>query len=389
MSSLRSATISNGLAMFSMFFGAGNIIFPIMIGQMVSQGLFLALIGLILTAVLIPFSGLFAITLFDGSYEDFFKRMGKIPGYIVILLILALIGPFGGIPRCITLTFSTLKVYFTSMELFTFSIVASVVIFICAYKKSRIIDFIGIVLTPLLLIFLGFIAVKGIFFTPEKIEVVALSKGNPFLYGIKEGYNTMDLLAAFFFSSLICARLKKQTGEIKPGSNAYVKPVLKSCFIGASLLSIIYVAFSFVASNFAHGLKGVSLDELLGTLGHLVLGKQAGLVVCMAIALTCLTTAIALAVVSAEFIQKKITRGKLRYEYALIAVLLTSALVSSLEFSGIVRVIAPILQICYPALLMLSIINIFHKLYRFQPVKVPVFSILLIAGYMVGAKLVG
>jgi len=156
--------------MFSMFFGAGNITFPLMIGQTVEGGLIWALLGLILTAVFIPFAGLFSICLFEGSYDRFFCRMGKGPGLFVIFLLLLLIGPFAGIPRCITLTYSTLKVYFTNMHLLTFSLFSSLVIFLCSWKKSRILDLIGYVLSPLLLLFLVAIIVKGVFFSSSKVS---------------------------------------------------------------------------------------------------------------------------------------------------------------------------------------------------------------------------
>jgi len=170
-----------------MFFGAGNIIFPLIMGQTVESGLIWALIGLILTAVIIPFSGLLSITLFEGNYENFFNRIGRVPGLIVIILLLCMIGPFGAIPRCITLTYSTLKLYFSSLHLLTFSISSALLVFLCSWKKNRILDLIGYVLSPLLILFLLTIIVKGLFFSsPEMIE------GNsqivhPFFYGLREG----------------------------------------------------------------------------------------------------------------------------------------------------------------------------------------------------------
>lgn len=195
--------------MFSMFFGAGNITFPLVIGQSVEGGLIWALLGLILTAVIVPFSGLIAITLYEGDYESFFDRIGRWPGLAVIILLLSMIGPFGGIPRCITLTYSTLKVYFSSMNLLTFSLISSLIIFLCSWKRNRILDLMGYILSPLLLLFLVVIIVKGIFFSSSD-PVGSSHVAHPFFYGLKEGYNTMDLLAAFFFSSMVYSGLKKQ-----------------------------------------------------------------------------------------------------------------------------------------------------------------------------------
>jgi LIVCS family branched-chain amino acid:cation transporter len=373
---LKSTSLSTGLAMFSMFFGAGNITFPLIIGQTVEGGLIWALLGLVLTAILIPFSGLLSISLYEGDYESFFSRIGKGPGLFVIILLLAMIGPFGGIPRCITLTYSTLKVYFTGMHLLTFSLISCLIIFLCSWKKNRILDLIGYVLSPILVLFLVVIIIKGVFFSNSD-PVGSSHVAHPFFYGLREGYNTMDLLAAFFFSSLVYNKLKEQQGERK----SVLIPVFKASLIGAGLLSMIYIGFSYVAAHHSMALDGTGADQLLGRIGQIVLGQHAGLVVCMSIALTCLTTAIALTVVSAEFLQRRITKERLSYEWSLVTVLVVTVLVSTLEFTGIVKLLAPVLEVVYPSMLVLCVMNVFHKLLNYQPVKVPVFVTLSLMLY--------
>jgi len=379
MSQIKSTPLSTGLAMFSMFFGAGNITFPLIIGQNVEGGIVLALLGLILTAVVIPFTGLMSITLFEGNYTSFFNRIGKIPALIVILVLLSIIGPFGGIPRLVTLTFSTLKVYFTGMHLLTFSLISCCLIFLFSWKKSRTLDLIGYVLSPLLVLSLLFIIVKGLFFsTPETIEGTHIA--HPFLYGLREGYNTMDLIAAFFFSSLVYGRLQQQAGK-KGGASALLASVFKASLIGASLLSLVYIGFGYVAANFSHALSGTPIDQLVGKLGHIVLGHHAGLIVCMSIVLTCLTTAIALTVVCADFLQQQVFKEKIKYEYSLVMILGLTALTSSLEFTGIVKMLSPVLQVIYPSLLVLCLFNILHKVFAVKPIKVPVFTAMTLVLY--------
>ena len=376
MNKLKSTSLSTGLAMFSMFFGAGNITFPLIIGQTVEGGLIWALLGLVLTAILIPFSGLLSISLYEGDYESFFSRIGKGPGLFVIILLLAMIGPFGGIPRCITLTYSTLKVYFTGMHLLTFSLISCLIVFLCSWKKNRILDLIGYVLSPILVLFLVVIIIKGVFFSNSD-PVGSSHVAHPFFYGLREGYNTMDLLAAFFFSSLVYNKLKEQQGERK----SVLIPVFKASLIGAGLLSMIYIGFSYVAAHHSMALDGTGADQLLGRIGQIVLGQHAGLVVCMSIALTCLTTAIALTVVCAEFLQRRITKERLSYEWSLVTVLVVTVLVSTLEFTGIVKLLAPVLEVVYPSMLVLCVMNVFHKLLNYQPVKVPVFVTLSLVLY--------
>ena len=167
----------------------------------------------------------------------------------------------------------------------------------------------------------------------------------------------------------------------KIGARQLLLPIFKASLVGAFLLSLVYVGFSYVAFSYSDQLRETSIDQLLGKIGQIILGPYAGLIVCLSIALTCLTTAIALTVISAEFIQKEIFRNKLRYELSLFAVLVVTASVSSLEFNGIVALLAPILEVIYPSLLVLCVFNILYKLYDVNPIKVPVFATLLVVLY--------
>jgi len=359
---MKSTTVSNGFALFSMFFGAGNITFPLVIGLASSQNLSLALLGFILTAVLIPFSGLIAISLFNGEYKKFFYRLGKVPGFLIIAFLVALIGPLAGIPRCITLTYSTLFVAFPYMSLLTFSVVACVIIFFACARKNAIVSLIGNFLTPLLLFFLGLIIVKGILFPPENTDPGGVQE-SPFFFGLIEGYNTMDLLASFFFSSLICDRVKASSRS----SSQLIASVLKASLIGAGLLSLVYVGFSYVAANYSFALGSLSSDKLLGSIGGHVLGQWAGVVVCVCVALTCLTTAIALTAISAEFLRTEIFGQKIQYPVSIVCILVTSFLVSTLGFTGIISLMLPVLEILYPLLVIFCLLTIAAKVYKKGP----------------------
>ena len=119
-----------------MFFGAGNVVFPLAVGLQSQDANIFGILGLILTAVLVPFLGLIAAILFKGDYEAFFERLGKWPGFILIVLILALIGPFGALPRTITLSFATTRMFYPSLSLIFFSLVAHLLIFVLTVRKK-------------------------------------------------------------------------------------------------------------------------------------------------------------------------------------------------------------------------------------------------------------
>lgn len=367
-------TLVTGLAMFSMFFGAGNVVYPLGIGQYAQDHNIYAIIGLLITAVGVPFAGLLSMTLFNGDYKKFFERIGKIPGFLITAIILGLIGPFGALPRCIVLSFATIKTLLPdSFSLPWFSIFSCIVIFIFTVKFNRIVDLLGYVLTPVLLFSLAIIIIKGIISSPP-LEMSGYSKFEVFVKGIKEGYQTMDLLAAFFFSSVVIACLKKDIDTSNPQN--YKKVIFlsfKASIIGAFLLSLIYVGFSFVAASYSAHLEGVPQGELPGMIAIHVLGPYAAIIAQVAVILACLTTAIALSAIFSEFIHRDLSNDKISYSWSLVITLFIAFFVSTLNFTGIARFLEPILMLCYPALIVLCFVNILYKLHHFRWVKLPVF----------------
>ena len=358
---MNKTTLSIGLAMFSMFFGAGNIIFPLALGQMALDQNLTAFAGLLISAVLIPFAGVFGMILFEGNTKEFFGRLGKIPGLLLALLVITLLGPCGSTPRCIALTYGTVKNY-VHIPLVLFNLLACGVVFFFAYQKNRMLAFLGTYLTPFLLASLAFIVISG-FLIEGSFPSTDFSAVSIFSRGLKEGYNTMDLLAAFFFSSAIIGSLKE---------SSYKNPLrlsMQASLIGAFLLAIVYLGFSTLAAMHAADLQ-VGKEELLCALANRFAGPYAGSIVCITIALACLTTAIALISVFSDFISKLI---HLSYEKTLLLSLILTFFVSTFEFNGISHFLGPVLEIFYPGLIVLTILNILYKLFNLKIVKGPVF----------------
>jgi len=376
---LKSKTVSTGLAMFSMFFGAGNVAFPLAIGQYAQDKNIYAVMGLFISAILVPFTGLVAMILFDGNYKEFFGRIGKIPGFLVAIFILCLIGPFGATPRCIALSYSTIDMFLPGISIWLFSFISCLIILIFTIKPTRILDILGYLLTPFLLISLGIIVVKGLLMAPAA-PVSTVPSLTIFFAGLQEGYHTMDLIGAFFFSYMVIFCLQEDLHpSMKQDYRLITKLAFKASAIGAFLLGIIYVGFSFVAALYSEQLEGVSKDLLLGTVALDILGPYAGVIACLAVALACLTTAIALVTVFAEFLYHDIFKQKIHYFFCLLLTLVTTFFMSTLNFTGIITLIGPVLLICYPALILLSVLNIMYKLFNFQPVKTPFYVVFVLS----------
>lgn len=367
---------STGLAMFAMFFGAGNIIFPLALGQLTQDKNLYAIFGLIVTAVFVPLAGLLAMLLYEGDYNAFFRRIGRWPAFIVIAMILAVIGPFGGLPRCIAISHSTLNTLipsaFESINLPVFSLCSCLAIFLFTFRKNRIIDVLGYVLTPILLLSLAGIVVKGFFDAPQHIHNIS-TPWVIFKQGLMGGYNTMDLLAAFFFSSVVLVCLRKKPEDSINNSRPILKIAVYASLVAAILLTLVYISFTWLAAGHSQVLEQVASHELLGALALQILGPNAGIIAGVSVCFACLTTEIALAAVFAEYLSKTLFKEKISYRNALIITLAISFVISTLQFEGISAFLGPILQLCYPALIVLTIVNLLHKLFEFKSVKIPVY----------------
>jgi LIVCS family branched-chain amino acid:cation transporter len=358
--------------MFSMFFGAGNVVFPLALGRSAGAYTASACAGLVLTAIIIPFMGLFSLILFNGDYERYFKRLGNSAGAILIFLIMLLIGPAGAMPRLITLSHATVKLNLFDVSLIPFSLIACALVFALTVKQTRLVDIIGYYLTPVLLASLGLIIVRGLWVHPPLVA----EHGNAlkmFGMGLLEGYNTMDLMGAFFFSHVILLCLREELpADIVADKPRFMRFTAAACGLGAGLLGIVYAGFCVVAAYYSAELQGVPDDQLLGTVASMVLGGSGGIVASMGVYFSCLTTAIALASVFAEYVAKELSGERLGYPVALALTLIVTLLISTLEFDGIARFLIPVLQLMYPALIVLAALNLAHKLWGVKMVKAPV-----------------
>jgi branched-chain amino acid:cation transporter, LIVCS family len=361
-----------GMAIFAMFFGAGNIIFPLALGQQTAEQTPYAILGLLVTAVFVPFSGLLAMYLYQGQVRTFFGRLGQKPGLALAFLIIALLGPLGSTPRCIALAYSTLNLAYPGIMPLLFNAIACGCLFLMAYKKQHLLSILGYILTPLLLALLAFIMIKGLWNhpsyspSPDQMEVLA-----PFWKGLKEGYNTMDLLAAFFFAPVIISLTQAKLSPLTD-TKSRLFFILKASGIGAALLSIIYVGFSFLAAFHSTELEGIPAEQLLAVISLKILGPHAGLIVCLTVVLACLTTAVALITAFAGFVHQELFEGKKSYPLILALSILLTFLIACFEFQGISQFLTPVLEVCYPILIVLTAYNLIEQLYRLgQKNKIP------------------
>lgn len=367
----KSIVLSTGLAMFSMFFGSGNLVFPLVVGQL-SQGHYaIGAIGIILTGVLVPFLGILAMFLFDGNQNAFFSRLGKPATFWFPLLAISIMGPFGVLARCITVAHGAFRLIHPGTSLWVFSLLACAAIFLLTIRKNRIVPVLGTILTPLLILSLTAI----VCFAVISVDLPIVTGGNgsawaSFKQGIFQGYQTMDLLAAFFFSVFVIKHLKNHKAmQENPAHSLSV--FLKASVIGAGLLTTLYCFLVLMGAMYASELGSIPPQEMLGFIAQKTLGPMSAPIICVTVILACITTAVVLASLFADFLRKEISKERIAPSLSLAATLAIAFLVSTLEFSGIAKIIGPILEICYPALIVLAISSILQKVWGWKSVRGP------------------
>lgn len=347
-----------GLALFSMFFGSGNLIFPLFLGQIAEGQWLFASLGFFTTAVLLPLTGVIAMVVYKGDYYTFFGCFGKKIGFISILTLLTVWIPLGSGPRCAALAYASMLPYIDSpLPMWFFSAIYCTITFMVVYKKARILDILGYVLTPLLLICLALIICKGIDF-PALVPAEVSSNTLSFLFrGLSEGYNTMDLIASFFFSASIINILRRSTHD----EARSLSTTFKASLVGATLLAIVYIGLICLAVSHSDALYNIPKEQLLVHIAKDLLGSQLGIIASLAVFLACFTTSVALTTVFADFLAERILGNRDQYPIALLITQSVTFVMSITGLEGITAVTEPILRVFYPMLMLMIVINLSRK----------------------------
>ncbi|MBY0500379.1 MAG: branched-chain amino acid transport system II carrier protein [Alphaproteobacteria bacterium] len=354
-----------GFAIFSMFFGSGNLVFPLEIGKNAGNNWLLGFLGLFLTGILLPFLGLFVIKLHRGSYNAFFGEAGKFARIVLPLFTLSLLGSFGVVPRCITVAHGGIGYLYPEISLIAFSLIFCVVTFMFGLREHLMISILGKWMTPLLLVALVTLILIGILNVPG-IDLNEVKGASAFTDGFIRGYLPMDLFAAFFFSALIFKQIQAAMSE-DVSHGKVIRAALKPSLVGSMLLAVIYLGFVFLGAHYKSIIEGVSPQLILPTIAAHFMGKNATLLIGIIIIFSCLTTAVALNNIYAQYICSIFKLKDNYFPLVLFGTISTSFFISLLDFRGIEKFLAPALEVSYPSLILLTIMSIIiknHKIFK-------------------------
>ncbi len=346
-----------GFALFSMFFGAGNLIFPISIGIETQDKFLYSGLGLVCTGIIVPTIGLLSI-IFSKSDNliEYFQPLGKILSYILTFSILGLLGPFSVIPRSIMVASSANTMFMTLLPISIIKLIICIILAVLTLNKNNIVELLGKYLTPLLLLGIILIISFG-FFQGTSIGQSNISNLSAFSLGFTEGYQTMDLLASLTFALIITKYLKlKQIKDTKDISFAYLS--IASCSICAILLFITYSGFIILGAAHHSELLYADPSQRLLLLSINILGSYSILVVSAIIFLACLTTMCALTDIFADFLSSltNFTRSS-----SILITIFISYFISLIKFKTLAIYMGYLLKTIYPALILFTLIRLFNS----------------------------
>ena len=343
-----------GFALFSMFFGAGNVIFPPYLGMESGPQWLLGFSAYFIADIGLALLGVFAL-LRVGNSEAVTLRLGKIPAEILMCAIILCIGPMVAIPRTSATTFEmAISPNLSGVSPVLFSVLFFALILALCIKESAVVDIVGKVLTPLLLVGLFAIIIKGIV-TPLG-EIAALPQiANAAVTGIKAGYQTMDALAALPFGIIV---LQSVTAKGYDSGKKQFRVVGGAAVLAGVLLLCVYMGLAYLGATVsAQYTSDIGRAQLIMALVEALMGKVGVILFGVVVGLACVTTAIALTSSAAAYFAE-LCRGKVSYKVFVIAICVFSAVVSNLGLDRIVAVAAPVLDVIYPPTLVLIFISL-------------------------------
>lgn len=363
MSSKNKDIIIVGFALFAMFFGAGNLIFPPFLGVISGENWMTGFSGFIIADVGLALLAVAAAAKCGGDVNKILDRSGKTLAKVLGIAIMVCLGPLLAIPRTAATTFEMgmQPILGSSINPIIFSIIFFTVVLILTIRPSKVVDIIGKVLTPALLIALSVLIIKGII-TPLGAINPDTMVDNVFSNGVSQGYQTMDALGAVALSTIVIASIHNK-GYTKDSDKVSI--AIKAGIVAGIGLCLVYGGLTFLGATVSktyigQDISAISQTALIVGITEALLGYTGKVILGLIVTLACLTTAIGLTSATGQYFTK-ITNGKLKYELVVTIVAVFSAVVSNFGVDMIIKISAPILDMVYPATMLLVVMTLFSN----------------------------
>ena len=354
-----------GFMMFSVFFGAGNLIFPPALGQAAGTNTLPAMLGFMTTGVGLPLLGIMAIALAGGEYVQLLKRR-TFPWFATALLVILylIIGPLFAMPRTGAVSFEIgIRPFVGAGDVTLPQVIYTALFFGASYYLSlnpnKLIDRVGKMLTPALLVVLVILFLRT-FWSPmgEVLAPTGVYLESPYAQGFQDGYQTMDLLATIAIGALVvnAVRYRGVTDTRTIG-----KACLAAGFITVFLMACVYGSLAYLGATsvtvLGHSENG---GQLLAEAVRIFFGAAGNVLLALIIILACITTCCGITSSAAMFFHK-LFKKKISYERLLLFSILFSFGASNIGLTQIIALAVPFLVAIYPLVIVFVLLSLFDR----------------------------
>lgn len=350
-------SLITGFAVFAIFFGAGNLIFPAAVGLSAGDQWPAAMLAMILCGVVLPFLALVAVANTGNSWSDLCKPVGT--WYDKGVFFVATVGMviLSNLPRTAATTHEVaIAPLFPSCPVWVTSVIFFALVLFFAFDENNIIDRIGKYITPLMLVFLIIIVGKGLITplgTPEPT-----GQEHVFKSAFVELYYTGDLFSGLFVSTIFLTDLARKGYETQEERK---KMTVKAVWVAGIASVIVYSGLLIMGADAVKLFdQGIDRTTLLAEMVRMILGKFGTIALSASAALACLSTASGLVGISAAFLEN-MTKKKVNYRTWVIGLCIFGAAMACIGVENIISVAAPVFMLLYPSGLAITVLRLFKK----------------------------
>ena len=348
----------NGFALFSMFFGAGNLILPPFLGKDAGNLWLWVTLGFFITAVFIPLLGILAHARLQGTMYDFGKKVSPTFSLIYCFIVYAICIALPA-PRTASVTHEmAIAPYFSSSSLVTSSIYFGLV-FVFTMNRSKVLTILGKFLTPLIILILLTIIFVGIFTAPGAIT--SSSFKSPFVGGLLEGYQTFDAIASIVVGGVLVISMSFNTNT---SFEEKKELITKAGFIAGLGLLIIYAGLIYNGVLFSSTFgDNITRTEVLNSLSNQTLGNIGSVFLSVLVALACFTTAVGVITGTADYFKGINNNSQKVFTITAIIGCLLGIAVGQFDVKYIINIALPALMFIYPITIILIVLNVLPEKY--------------------------
>ena len=350
-------TIIIGFALFAIFFGAGNLIFPPYLGVTAGENWGIATLAFLISDPLLSIIAVMVVAALGGSALNVGRRVHPLFASALAAICVLLIGPIFAVPRTGASTHEIfVQSYFPSAPQWITSLVFFGIVLWITYKENSVMDAIGKYLTPILLLILFLIFVGAVL--QPNASFAATDRTGLFAQGFKEGYQTMDVLGAPLLAGVVMKDITRRGYLNKKDQFRMMFGVGIVAFI---LLALVYSTLAYSGASMSTVIDSTAQRAaMLTTIVKNLLGSWGQLAMGLAVCFACLTTAIGLTTTCGQYFEE-VSKGKISYKKTILVTVAVEFIISFVGVDSLINLAVPVLTFIFPIMIALILFSAFDQ----------------------------